>query len=1118
LIIYDACYTNAAGNGLCPNVSTLASINQVVSDGVVDVVNYSISGGDLPWLQANSLAFLAASNAGVFISTSAGNSGPGASTVAHLEPWVSTVAASTHSRVFGSLFSITGPTPVPEAAQNLVARVGGVPYGAATSGPIIVSPGFADGASDGCTAYPAGTFLRATVPGIAVLRLGAVSNCASGGRRTAALNAGAIAVLFVTDTTTNLGANGTTWQVTTLDWAPIATFLATAGNAATATASFGVVGSFNVGVADAMASFSSRGPNPFALLKPDVSAPGLNIMAAFSRWTRTPAPGSLNVALNAAIGLSSGTSMSSPHNAGAAALVKAVNRSWTPAQIKSALITTAKLPMTKEDTVTDSDPYDRGAGRIDLTRAARAGFLLDETGANYLAADPATGGDPSRLNIPSFQNLNCVGVCTFVRTLRGTTATPVTWTITTSGLPAGAVTTTPASIVTSSTTATTFTLNVDSSLLSRTAVSFGQLDFAPSVGTVPSARMAMAIRAGLPDIEISPAALSAAVVSGATTTSPLLIRNVGNATLNWSVDTGLGTVLGLEQPYNLTNGFSTNFYSGQTPTPGGFYVAEDFVPADTGALNSIEVNGFMAGTPSTALNLLATAITFKIYSASAGSPAGNPEAGAAGEIYSCVRTPTGVNSAGLTFLAADGARFALNAVTAAAAGCPAPPTLTAGTTYWFNIYPTVPGNSTARRWVWGRSPIANFSPPRAISPRGIAQGSTTWTEVVTNPVTLVSFALRVQTDVQCGAPWLSLAPSSASLGLAESTPAVATFNAASLVQGSYRAFLCISSNGTDPDEPKSVVPVNLVVTANAAPTITPTSGLSRQQGSPLANSTVATVTDDVSSGAVTVTGASTVNGITLSNIGNSKGLISGDLIASCGATAAAFTLVASDGSLSANGILNVSAPANTAPSQGTYTNTTLSAGGGATVTPTAAPADNGSIGSLTVAAPGFAGALSVNPTTGVVTIGGAGPAAVYTVTVTATDNCSATSTSTFQLTVNPQSGSDPTITPVAASRAQGSPMIRSVIANVSDSAGAGNVAVTVNGAASATVNGVLLQAIQNNNGVISAAIRGGCNSPVSPPAVSFTLTASSSSGTNNATLPITITAGSNPTWCQWWSR
>lgn len=638
LVIFDACYTSAAGQGLCPNVSTLASINQVVSDGVVDVVNYSISGGDLPWQQANALAFLAATNAGVFISASAGNSGPAANTVAHLEPWVATVAASTHARIFGSAFAITGPTPVPAPLQNLIARVGGAPFAAAAlpSTPIIVSPGFANGASDGCAAFPAGTFQRAAVGGIAVLRLGSTSNCASGTRRTNALAGGAVATLFVTDAPTNLGATGTTWQVTLADWTPIASFLALANgggtNADLATASFGVVSTFNAGIADAMAGFSSRGPNPFALLKPDVSAPGQDILATYSRWTRTPAPGALNVALGGAIGLLSGTSMSSPHNAGAAALVKAVNRSWSPAQIKSALMTTAKLPMTKEDTVTNSDPFDRGAGRIDLTRAARAGFLLDETAANFQAANPATGGNPASLNLPSFQNLNCVGVCTFTRSLRGTTATAVTWTIAATGLPAGAVTITPSSISTISTALTSFTLAIDSALIPNNSFSFGELSFTPSVGTIPTARMAIAARAGLPDIEISPASLSASAVEGASAAVPLTVRNVGNPSINWSVEGGLGTITALDQPYNLTNGFVAGFFSGQTPTPGGIYLAEDFVPADSAALRSVEVNGFMTGTPATALNALATQITFKVYSETAGSPAGNPEAGAVGEI------------------------------------------------------------------------------------------------------------------------------------------------------------------------------------------------------------------------------------------------------------------------------------------------------------------------------------------------------------------------------------------------------------------------------------------------------------------------------------------------------
>ena len=77
VIAYDACFTIvASGQGSCPNVSTLAAINQAVADGV-DVINYSIGGGAQPWSEAISQAFLTAADAGIFIAASAGNSGPG---------------------------------------------------------------------------------------------------------------------------------------------------------------------------------------------------------------------------------------------------------------------------------------------------------------------------------------------------------------------------------------------------------------------------------------------------------------------------------------------------------------------------------------------------------------------------------------------------------------------------------------------------------------------------------------------------------------------------------------------------------------------------------------------------------------------------------------------------------------------------------------------------------------------------------------------------------------------------------------------------------------------------------------------------------------------------------
>jgi uncharacterized repeat protein (TIGR01451 family) len=72
----------------------------------------------------------------------------------------------------------------------------------------------------------------------------------------------------------------------------------------------------------------------------------------------------------------------------------------------------------KDDGVTPTDPFDDGNGRIDLTKAALIGLVMDETVTNFENADPAAGGDEKTLNIPSYQNSQCVGLCSFTRTVR----------------------------------------------------------------------------------------------------------------------------------------------------------------------------------------------------------------------------------------------------------------------------------------------------------------------------------------------------------------------------------------------------------------------------------------------------------------------------------------------------------------------------------------------------------------------------------------------------------------------------------------------------------------------------------------------------------------------------
>lgn len=815
LVIYDACYTEAAAarRGLCPNVSTVASINQAVADGIIDVINYSIGGGGEPWLEATSQAFLAAHNAGIYVAASAGNSGPGSNTLGHLEPWVSTTAASTHSRQFGAKFTLTAPGVPPANAQNIEVRMGALPWPALpTSGPLVVSPGFANGTTDGCSGYPAGTFAPGAVSGLAVLSLDAdTSACGSGTRRANAIAAGAAGVIFVDDQFINLGASGTSWSMLAADWANIAA--AISGDPANAAATITAAQALSSGQADVMADFSSRGPNRFTLLKPDLTAPGVSILAAYDRWDDSGAvPGVLITPPTADnnVAAISGTSMSSPHHAGSAALLRALNRSWTPTQIKTALVsTTTATNVFKEDGSTPSDPFDRGSGRIDLAAAVKAGLIMDESGANFSAADPDNGGDPSQLNLPSFQNLNCIGTCSFPRAVRGTRAQPVTWTASVSGLPVGAANVTPASFSASALSVTAFSLDIDSLQLPQDTTLFGELVLTPSIPSIPVSRMAIAVRRANPDIDVQPASISRLITDPASFSVPVTVSNLGNPSIVWQNDiTGTATTSLLAQRGNLANGFTSGYFLAQAGGAAGAFYADDVNPGSDATVTRIRAEGFMTGSPTSSLDARAQLITFRIYNNGAGNvPAGDPDAGTAGELWKCDVATT---NPGLEFRTAersDNAIFELNLGTVT--GCPAAPVLQAGNKYWFAVTPTINGTSAQRRWAWFRALEADTvgSPAQRIAPALF--GITAW-ESIPAPADL---ALTVQGTVACGAPWLSLDLGGDTLGIGASSSATLTINPAGLAPGDHVGYVCFDTQGSDPDEAKVVLPVTLQVRA-----------------------------------------------------------------------------------------------------------------------------------------------------------------------------------------------------------------------------------------------------------------------------------------------------------------
>jgi subtilisin family serine protease len=481
------------------------AIDRAVADGV-DVINYSIGGGALdPWDDEVALAFLAARDAGVFVAVSAGNSGPGTNTIGSPAnaPWLTAVGASTSNRQYTSIITLTGSLSPTIQLYGTTVTTG------VTSFRLRDAEGIRDifgDTVDFCPMpYPPGTFQPTDV--VLCLNVGfaeplrMADNVKAGG-------AGGIIVY-------NLGQSLLRTDNFIIPQVHVQNDTGTRikdyirhNSVVTVTFSAGretFAPDLNRGiVADQIATFSSRGPNDPALdiVKPDVAAPGVQVLAGASPQHDGPgARGQLFQSLQ-------GTSMASPHVAGAAALLKALHPTWAPAEIQSALMSTAKTAgVLKEDSSTAADPFDRGSGRIDLTVAARAGFVLDETTAHYLGANPSFDGSPATINQASLGDSVCVISCSWTRRLRSTASVPVTWSVSSTAPTSMTLTATPSSFTLNAgaTRVLTFTANVANMSIGDWA--FAQVNFTPNITATVQAHFPLAVRparSNLPDtVEIN---------------------------------------------------------------------------------------------------------------------------------------------------------------------------------------------------------------------------------------------------------------------------------------------------------------------------------------------------------------------------------------------------------------------------------------------------------------------------------------------------------------------------------------------------------------------------------------------------------------------------------------
>jgi subtilisin family serine protease len=403
--VYKVC-----GEQGCFQSDSAAAVARAITDGV-DVINFSISGGVDPYTDAVELAFLDAYAAGVLVAASAGNDGPAAATVNHNGPWVLTVAASTQQRTFRSTVTLSG------GGASLQVSGATITSGVASPLPVVKAsdPPYATVGCD--TPAAPGTFT------------GKIVVCERGAGRVLrgfnVFQGGAAGMILYNAEPLDVMTDNhwlPTVHINQPESQQLLDFL---------TAHPGATGSFPQGArttwqGDRVTFFSSRGPGA-DWIKPDITAPGLHILAGNTPTPEDPSlgpPGNLFQAI-------AGTSMSSPHGAGSAALVAALHPSWTPGQIKSALETTARTAgVTKSNGTTPADPFDVGGGRVDLTRAGDPGLTFDETAANY-AAGAATPMDRIDLNTPSVNAPTMPGVISTVRRVRNVTDQTLTYTVST---------------------------------------------------------------------------------------------------------------------------------------------------------------------------------------------------------------------------------------------------------------------------------------------------------------------------------------------------------------------------------------------------------------------------------------------------------------------------------------------------------------------------------------------------------------------------------------------------------------------------------------------------------------------------------------------------------------
>ncbi|KAL0009707.1 hypothetical protein SO802_004815 [Lithocarpus litseifolius] len=409
LAAYKVCWSSG-----CYDSDILAAFDAAVADGV-DVISLSVGGVVVPYnLDAIAIGAFAAADAGIFVSASAGNGGPGALTVTNVAPWVTTVGAGTIDRDFPADVKLGnekiipgmsiygGPNLVPGRMYPLVyggsaqTGNGGDGYSSSLCLEGSLDPKFVKGKIVLCDR---GINSR-TAKGEVVKKAGGAGMVLANGVFD---GEGLVADCHVLPATAVGAAGGDAIRkYLTEVKKPVATI---------------VLKGTRLGVrpAPVVASFSARGTNPETpeIVKPDVIAPGLNILAA---WPDSVGPSGIpSDKRKTEFNILSGTSMACPHVSGLAALLKAAHPEWTPASIRSALMTTAYTVDNRGETMIDestgnvSSVLDYGAGHVHPEKAMDPGLVYDISSYDYVDFLCNLNYTTKNIQVVTRKNADCSG-------------------------------------------------------------------------------------------------------------------------------------------------------------------------------------------------------------------------------------------------------------------------------------------------------------------------------------------------------------------------------------------------------------------------------------------------------------------------------------------------------------------------------------------------------------------------------------------------------------------------------------------------------------------------------------------------------------------------------------